>query len=155
MAYWSSGEVLTAADLNNAISVLQTVQTTYSTQVFNSTSTFAVTGLSASITPESTSSKVLVIVNQTFGKTSSFADNRVQWRIKRDSTVIWTSSAIEFYTATTLLLIGPASMAYLDSPSSTSALTYSTEFMNPNNTSAVASQYGDGVATMTLMEIAG
>ena len=153
MAYWSSGEVLTAADLNDAISVLQTVQTTYSTQVSNSTATYADTGLSATITPESTDSKILVTACHTFGKTAGFSENRVAWLLRRDSTAIWYSGTIELYTATALLLIAPFTISYLDSPSTTSAVTYKTQFMNPYGTSAAISQYGSGTATMTLMEI--
>ena len=44
--------------------VLQVVHATYSTLVTNSTTTYTDTGLTASITPSSTSSKVLIIVNQ-------------------------------------------------------------------------------------------
>ena len=42
--------------------ILQVVNATYSTQTTSSSSTYADTGLSASITPSSSSSKVLVIV---------------------------------------------------------------------------------------------
>jgi hypothetical protein len=43
--------------------VLQVVNATYSTYTSSSSSTFADTGLTASITPSATSSKILVIVS--------------------------------------------------------------------------------------------
>ena len=66
-ASFSTGAVLTAAqmnDLRGAFRVLQVVTANYATQVTNNTSTYADTGLTASITPSATSSKVLVYVSQ-------------------------------------------------------------------------------------------
>lgn len=142
-----------AIDTSLVGSVLQTVQTTYSTQVANSTATYIDTGLSASITPQSTSNKVLVFAHHTFGKTSTYSENRVAWLLRRDAAAIWYSGNIELYTATSLLLIAPFSIAYLDSPATTSSVTYKTQFCNPYGLSAAISQYGSGTATMTLFEV--
>jgi len=45
-------------------SVLQVVNATYATSTSNNTGTYADTGLTASITPTSASSKILVLANQ-------------------------------------------------------------------------------------------
>ena len=72
----TSGTVLTsassvAASQLPAGSVLQVVNTTYSTYSTFSSSTYADTGLTASITPSSSSNKILVLVHITgMGKAS-------------------------------------------------------------------------------------
>jgi len=67
----STGQVLTVAGgvpswatpaAGGGGKVLQVVNATYATSTTNSTSTYADTGLSATITPSSASSKVLVLV---------------------------------------------------------------------------------------------
>ena len=91
-ASFSAGAVLTAAQMNNlrgAFRVLQVVGATYSTQTSSSSSTFADTGLTASITPSATSSKILVFVQQAgCGKTSS--DTECQLKLVRGVTDIST-----------------------------------------------------------------
>ena len=69
--------------------LLQTATGTTSTQHENTTSTFADTGLSASITPSATGSKILVMVSQAFEITATnSADAGGSMRLLRDSTVI-------------------------------------------------------------------
>ena len=64
---FTAGQVLTAAqmnDLRGAFRVLQVVSSTWTTAAINSTTTYADTGLTATITPSATSSKVLVFFAQ-------------------------------------------------------------------------------------------
>ncbi len=66
-AAFVSGAVLTADQMNNlrgAFRVLQVVSATTATAVTNNTNVQADTGLTATITPQSTSSKILVMVSQ-------------------------------------------------------------------------------------------
>ena len=72
----------------------------------------------------------------------------------RGSTELITSGNLLNYTATAIYNITGFSMTHLDSPATTSATTYKTQFMNPNNTAGVVAQYGDGTSTIVLMEIA-
>ena len=63
----ATGDVGTAAQFNNlrgAFRILQVVQATYGTNVINSTNVYADTGLTATITPQSSTSKILVVVHQ-------------------------------------------------------------------------------------------
>ena len=63
-AAFTVGQVATAAqmnDLRGAFRILQVIQGTTSTRTSSSTTTYADTTLSASITPTSSSSKILVI----------------------------------------------------------------------------------------------
>jgi hypothetical protein len=147
-----SGGVPTWATPAGGGKILQVVQSTYSTEVTSSSGTFADTGLSASITPSSTSSKVLVFVYNNWEKSSANGDNGLKYKLVRGSTDIFTSY-IFGYTSTTLRLLGTYSAQYLDSPSTTSSTTYKLQFNNFVNSSAVITQNGGSTAVMILMEV--
>jgi hypothetical protein len=137
--------------------VLQVVNATYSTQTSNSTSTPADTGLTASITPSSSTSKILVMVNQAgVEKNQNNADNAVDLFLQKNGSNLIKIGGYIGYTATAIRnLIGSASCAYLDSPATTSAITYKTQFYNSGvNSAAVLVQSQAAVSTITLMEIA-
>lgn len=157
-ASFTTGQVLTAAQMNNirgAFRILQVVNATYSTQVGSSSSTPADTGLTATITPQATSSLVLVLVNQNgCYKNNINAENRLGLRLVRGSTTISNfSGGLFLYTGTAINNGGAISVCYLDSPATTSATTYKTQFWNPNNTNGVAVQTDSAMSTITLMEI--
>jgi ethanolamine ammonia-lyase large subunit len=137
--------------------VLQVVNATYGTQVTNSTTTYADTGLSATITPTSSTSKILVIINQSgVGKGAGDADLGVRLRILRDATAILTFIDRFAYTNSLLQITLGVGTSYLDSPSTTSAVTYKTQFACWNTSVAsVFVQGASGNSTITLMEIAG
>lgn len=154
----TTGNVLTAAyvnDLRGAFRVLQVIYGSTSTATTNNTSTFADTTLSATITPQSSSSKVLVMVSQNgCFKSGANAENRMNLRLVRTTTTIAKMSGDLFlYTGNAESNGASASISYLDSPATTSATTYKTTFMNPNNTAACIVQEGSAVSTMILMEI--
>ena len=155
-------------------SVLQ-VKQAYKTDVFSTTanSDTDITGLSVSITPSSTSSKILVTSN-----ISGFSHNGLGggFCIQRDSTKIGLATAGDQRVRTSFsggLYTGDASgtgqmhfnavACYLDSPSSTSALTYKVVAQLNGNTLKVNQEETDsnnndtnrGVSHITVMEIAG
>jgi hypothetical protein len=143
--------------LQRAGNVLQVVRFGTATGVTNSTSTYADTGLTATITPLFSSSKILVLVSQNgCSKSSANAENRMQMRLLRNSDVLSVFSGDLFlYTGTALLQVGSISVAILDEPSTTSATTYKTQFNNPQNAASVTVQFGTtATSTITLMEIA-
>jgi len=137
--------------------VLQVVFATTYTQA-SSGGGYADTGLSAAITPSSTSSNVLVIVSQPmtwstgtstvryseiglFRGTTQIAQARQNWNIYKGSA-----------TLTNFVY----SINDLDNPATTSATTYKTRFMVNAGTSDIYAQYGnDSNSQMILMEIAG
>ena len=137
-------------------SVLQVVNATYSTQVSTGESTYSDTGLTATITPTSDTSKILILVNQT-GCGKSSANTSLRLQLLRNSTVL-----ISFErsggdnNATTTNRIGSCSTAYLDSPATTSAITYKTQLANAltSGLGSAAVQLFSSVSTITLMEIA-
>jgi hypothetical protein len=138
--------------------VLQVVMGTTSTLVTNATSSLADTGLTATITPRSTSSKILVLLAQNgVGKVTN--STGVDLRLLRGATQIWTPTDLVGFTATTAQNRGySVSASYLDSPSTTSATTYKTQFASYNNNAAAYVQdFGNTISTstITLMEIQG
>jgi hypothetical protein len=134
--------------------VLQVVAAYTTTLVSNSTSTYADTTLTATITPSAATSKILVLVSQNgVNKTAGNAINGVNLRLLRTSTTLSTFAVYQQYTATTLAQIGSSSIAHLDSPSTTSATTYKTQFMNPNNTAAANVQLEGDQSSIILIEI--
>lgn len=111
--------------------VLQVVQTA-KTDTFSSTSSSFtdITGLSVSITPSSASSKIFVFSTTPVG--GSAAD-QLTLRLVRDSTAIFIgnsagSRSLGFYGIDTSAIgstaVLPQTIVYLDSPSTTSSVTY-------------------------------
>ena len=152
----TSGTILTTTS-PKAGNVIQVVQGTTTISASNSTTTYADTGLSATITPSSSSSKILVIVNQNgVDKYDGNSGNAMDLKIQRNGSDLITFLNFVGYTNTNLrVIIGSSSVSYLDSPASTSALTYKTQFRNRATASQVMVQSNDGYSTITLMEIAG
>lgn len=155
-ASFSTGAVLTAAqmnDLRGAFRVLQVVNATYGTQTANATNTYVDTGLSASITPSATSNKILIVVNQAgCGKDTN--NTMIALRLMRGSTAILTFEAYGgFNNTTTMNFVGACSAVYLDSPSSTSSITYKTQFQSVNNVANAIVQTNGSNSSITLMEI--
>ena len=134
--------------------VLQVVAATTSTEVSNTATTYIDSGLTASITPSSTSSKVLVIVQQVIGK-----NNGNTWcdvNLLRDSTTLASMKSVSYTASTQANYIGIGSgFSYLDAPSSTSSLTFKTEFRNVTASGQVKAQQDASTSMITLMEIAG
>jgi hypothetical protein len=138
-------------------SVLQVVNATTSTSVSNSTNTFVDTGLTATITPTSATSKILVVVHQNGGyKSLDHASNSIYTTLLRDAIVISSVSRYAGNTGTAINhYIESVSTSYLDSPATTSATTYKTQFRNHTASAIVSFQaLGTPVSTITLMEIA-
>jgi hypothetical protein len=157
-----SGTILTTASSGQSIpkaalptgSVLQVVSATYSTQVLNSTTTYTDTGLSASITPTSSSSKILVIVSQTAYKDGSNAGSSCMIKLFRGSTDLGIQAYSVGYTNATGTNAGMATFVYLDSPATTSSTTYKTQFANGVSASQVAVNWAGSNSNIVLLEIA-
>jgi hypothetical protein len=135
--------------------VLQVVNATSTTTTTNSTSTFADTGLTATITPTSATSQVLVLVTHNgCAKTGSNVDNSIGMRIMRDATSIAVLTLADVYTGTNIALnAGAIAANFLDSPATTSATTYKTQFKNFFNGASVIICADTAMATITLLEI--
>ena len=135
--------------------VVQIVAATTSTDTASSSITFADTTLTATITPTSASNKVLVFVNQNgLQKTAADSQNAIDINLYRGATSIATITQSAGYTNSALQLwLATASTVYLDSPATTSATTYKTQFRNPNNSAAISVQKSGTLSTITLVEV--
>ena len=134
--------------------VLQVVMGTTATVVSNSTTTFADTGLTATITPTSATSKVLVLVTHPdVFKDSGNADNSLSMRLMRGATELYFFEGELGWTQTSSRLSLATATNYLDSPATTSATTYKTQFRNIVAAASVKVQYVGGTASIILMEI--
>ena len=109
--------------------VLQVVYGNYSTQVSSTSTSYADTGLSASITPSSASSKVLILVNQRVNYFRNTTAAGAALKLVRGATDIYTpgGASCEFLNiggATSVELKTGVDVQYLDSPNTTSSTTY-------------------------------
>ena len=145
--------------LNRAGNILQVVSATYATHATSTSTSYADTGLEASITPSSVSSKVLVITYQ-FGRVFDSAGSpagAVQLLQTSTQLEVLNVGASQAGDGGTPVYYFNAAFSYLDSPSSTSAITYKTQFnaasgstMNINGTGGVGR-----TSSIVLMEVAG
>jgi hypothetical protein len=133
--------------------VLQVISATYSTETQNATSTYADTNLTATITPTLATSKILALVghHQNF-KSASNSSSGLKIKLMRGATqlaevmnLLHTSSALQNHGALTFV--------FLDSPATTSATTYKTQFCNNANASYVAVQVDNTLSSIVLLEI--
>ena len=145
--------------------VLQVVNATYTTAVTTTSSSFVTTGLTASITPLFSTSKILVLVNpnmQIYYGTAAIATMQLQ--ITRGATQILNQDrglAINAGTGGGGVIYNGASigLCVLDSPATTSSTTYTLNFSVANGSmSARINDYNSTTSTngstITLMEIA-
>lgn len=142
------------------VQVVQTVKSDYFTTT-SEDSFVDIPSLSATITPKSTSSKIMVDVH-IGGYNTSVATN-IAFKIVRDSTDIGLGATGQgmqgTFGATPNADRGhPASMKYLDSPATTSATTYKIQVQKDSAGTLDVNRrpnYYSTISTITLTEIAG
>jgi hypothetical protein len=137
--------------------ILQVVNATYSTGVFNNTNTFTDTGLTATITPASSSNKILVMVNHAgCGKYSSNT-SLMLILLRNGVNILRFEDVAGFNGGTSTNYGGSCSTCYLDSPATTSAVTYKTQLASAANSAGVyVNSFNSTLptSTITLMEVA-
>jgi hypothetical protein len=139
--------------------VLQVVHANTSTEVTVSSGTLTDTGLTATITPSSASSKILVLVTHNGNhKSADDANNTLLIKLFRASTEIGKTGSVNFTASAAQALLSSVSFNVVDSPSSTSAVTYKTQFKNINGGASVGVQKTSGgdwdsTSYITLIEI--
>lgn len=148
-------------------SVLQVVSTTKTDTFSMSSTTFGdVTGLSVSITPTSSTSKILVISNLNWGSSANDINSA---RLLRDSTVISAGNSASNRSPSFAGMrtasadnIETVSVTFLDNPATTSATTYKvqvrvgsadTVYVNRTATDTDVSAFPRAVSSITVMEI--
>jgi len=140
--------------------LLQVVTATTTTTNTNTSGTYADTNLSASITPTAATSKILILVSQLFQMERTSADNAGHAvRLLRDATAIYTpaqtspfTTRISAYGTTEVVIFYNLALTYLDSPATTSSITYKTQH-NDSSGDSTAQPGTSGGSTITLLEI--
>jgi len=158
----------------NVIQVVSTTKTdTFSASVTTGSLSSEITGLTASITPASTSSKILVQISVDGSSSQAWGHTALQ--LQRDGSPVGVGDAAASRTQLTAQSLNygsdPSDMAsaskiFLDSPATTSSITYSvkihnqfastaTLFVNRSSGDSDLSRRGRSISTITLMEVAG
>ena len=131
--------------LNNTGGILQVVQSTGGGSVSTTSGSYVSTGLNCSITPSSSTSKILVLAS---GYAQNVAGNGTYYSINRGSTQI--QSILIQYANNNTNNICAICENILDSPATTSQIIYNTNF----------AIYGGSISTvgnlvLILMEVSG
>lgn len=144
--------------------VLQVVSATYDTPQTTTSTSYSDTGLSLSITPTLATSKVLVIISQamdTPSQASSIDQVAMGLKLQRNSSDIFdisgggaeTFGVFGAPSAYTLSNLGIIPITYLDSPATTSSVTYKTVQRAKNSNTQARAQHNNVDSTITLLEI--
>jgi len=126
----------------------QMISATHSTQFQTSSSTRAATGLTATITPSASSSKILVLMTMAVSINRTNAEQYLQFALQRNGSDIWDTVSTQpwgVYMGGTnhVHLKGQINLNYVDSPSTTSATTYS----------ITGAAHGGGTASFNALNI--
>jgi len=138
--------------------IIQIVNTTFGTSLSGTVASRADTGLSLSITPTSSSNKILALVDLSdvakYG--GSGTGSYARFWLMRDSTDLIRFGGQIGYSGDTSTNSGSTvSTNYLDSPATTSAVTYKVQWQNPAGAGTIEMNASGTVSTMTLMEVSG
>ncbi len=159
----SSGSGISASALSGQVpdanapsgSVIQVVSATYATQVSTSGGSYISTGLTASITPSNSSNKVLIVISDPMRKGGTVQGINIA--LYRNGSSIYTPmSSFGYSNPSTADFSSLLSFSYLDSPSTTSATTY-TLYFHANSSGTAYAQIdnnSNNTANIILMEIA-
>ena len=133
--------------------VLQVVQGTYSTEVSTTSNSYVTTGITATITPLFSTSKILVISsviasNQGIAKSAFFTIYRNSTNLASN---LYSNFGQTYFSSSTAYT--NTNMNYLDSPATTSATTY-TVYMNAYGNQTLVANINGGTGTILLLEIA-
>jgi hypothetical protein len=160
----STGQVLTVAGgvptwaaAAGGGKVLQIVQGTTTTSTNIASTTFTDTNLSATITPSSNTSKILILIAQTGYAYRATNTAGMSLKLLRNSTDIYTMNNISVLAvgATTVDHQTIINGNYLDSPATTSAITYKTQGKTQSTANSGSAEFQTSSATsiITLLEI--
>jgi len=131
--------------------VLQVVTATDGTVLSSSSTSYIDTGLSASITPSSSSNKVLVIVTTGTHGVDTPTTSGMKLKLVRNSTDLIEQSSWGSHPTINYIYGQGHCFNYLDSPSSTSSTTYKLQYKSNDGTNHVLENAS--TAVMTLLEV--
>ena len=152
----SSGQSIPKAALPTG-SVLQVISAVMTGGIFSTSSgSFVDVGFSATITPTSASSRILILFNSGGITRPAIASECLRLRIVRGaSTVVYGGDNLIFSTSATQFQDFPSSYQCFDSPATTSATTYKIQMETRlNNSCSMNGGATNNPATLQLLEIA-
>lgn len=158
-SYGTSGQVLTSAGSGAAPTwstpssgvVKQVVQATRSTGTNTTSTSYVTSNLSVSITPSSSSNKILIIFH---AHCSKDGDSGIWLSLRRGATQISEFIGNAYFDVNGNVGGTSCSITYLDSPATTSSTTYEIFFRSQSGTSTAKMFINSAMGTITAMEIA-
>jgi hypothetical protein len=160
LAVGTNGQVLTAdsttaTGLKWAVAssgkLLQAVSATYSTATSTSSTSYSDTGLTASITPSATTSKILVLVHTAMGVEGYSGGDYIGYlQLVRGSTALASVNEETQYGGRGRM---GAAFTFLDSPATTSSTTYKTQIKSGNTSTTTTAAADSQVCSIVLLEI--
>jgi hypothetical protein len=135
--------------------VLQVVSAVRSTEITTSSTSYVTTNCTASITPSSSSNKILIQISGSGRQNDD--GGTAKYTVYRDSTNLDATSGNGFSEISVTggtYIKAPYVITFLDSPSSTSSIAYTLYMKNQTSTTCRAC-HNNTDTTVTLLEIAG
>ena len=132
--------------------VLQVISTSAADDLVTTSTSFVDINLSLNITPSATSSKIFVVYTGN-NETNGTGGNRLSIQMLRDSTQIADATGVGSLGSENGIVTS-ASLSVLDSPSTTSQITYKMQGKSDDGTVMVFN-VGSNVGALTAYEIAG
>ena len=171
-------DAVTAAKIADAVTfgkILQVIKKEVSSTITESVSAnslgSAITGLATAITPAATTSKILIMADFNVGRNSNDGNSQVGIQLLRGTTLIGNGDAASSRTRVACItdvldddVLEHMSLNHIDSPSSTSEVTYNFKFLNADGDTSnlyINRSHGDADGSysgrtscnITLMEI--
>lgn len=145
--------ILTAVQ-QPAGAVLQVVNVTTTTQDLTTSTSYSATSLTASITPSSATSKILILVSLKPGTVA--ASQAVLFQLWRGGASVFQIGTNNAYVNATGVaeFHGASSSSFLDSPATTSSITYTVYFRTLNSGQQAYNNINNDTSSIALLEIA-
>tara|TARA_B100000965_G_scaffold244470_1_gene205178 strand:- start:682 stop:1179 length:498 start_codon:yes stop_codon:yes gene_type:complete len=148
-----SAPTLNDLSISHVGSIVQVVHANCTTHVTNTSASYIAAEISVAITPLFASSKILIISNVCLDIDAS---DVIAMKLKRDSTDIKEEHYWGYGTATDFI-VSRNHHQYLDTPNTTSAITYSYDIKRVSGSASFHVNYDDGTgetdSQITAMEI--
>lgn len=152
-----------AASIPQTGRIVQVIRSVSSTYVESFSNSYYATGHTATITPTNSANKILILVSVGFAQTAAYAPNAANafWTLYRGTSNMasgGTGFGDSFAMANVNTInsssnhYGHMAFSYIDTPNTTSAITYQSYIKQGNGAGAGYNTHGNG--TITLLEIA-
>ena len=149
----------------NGNTIIQVVPVVQTLSITTTSTSYVATGLTATITPQSTNSKILIMAQLTGSGLPAGVTGGEGYAIYRNGSSLWAPSPADgtgpfmCYGANSSAVFSTVPLNYVDSPATTSATTYAIYWRSYNGNSVALGGGGTsatlGQHSLILMEISG